>query len=47
MSQSSNYELMSIGDKAVSRILDGEDYKAVLADMDKENKKFVEAHIWD
>ena len=44
---SNNYEISAIGKRARKRILDGEDYKIVMADMEKENKEFVNRHIWD
>ena len=42
-----NFELAEIGRKALERIMDGEDYEKVMADMEKDKKLFVEKHIWD
>lgn len=47
MSKKSNYELRSIGEKALERIINGENYETVLADMAAEEKTFTVKHIWD
>ena len=44
---SANYEISAIGRKAVERIINGEDYSAVLADMESEMDKFTLSHAWD
>lgn len=46
-SRRANYELATIGKKALERIINGEDYKKVLSDMEKERAAFAESHIWD
>lgn len=43
----SNYELSAIGSEALERIINGEDYNVVLADMKKKQNDFVEKHIWN
>ena len=37
----------SSGTKALERILNGEDYTAVIQDMENEVKRETEAHLWD
>ena len=46
-SRRQNYELATIGKNALERIINGEDYKKVLAEMEKERAAFTESHIWD
>lgn len=43
----SNDELSEIGFRALERIIEGENYKMVLADMEREEKEFVQKHVWD
>lgn len=47
MANKANYELALIGRKALERIIDGENHEVVISDMDKEEKDFVEKHMWD
>lgn len=46
-SRRQNHELATIGKNALERIINGEDYKKVLAEMEKERAAFTESHIWD
>lgn len=46
-SRRQNYELATIGKNALERIINGDDYKKVLAEMEKERAAFTESHIWD
>lgn len=46
--QSSNYRLSGIGRKALERFEDApENWKQIVADMDKEIKAFIDEHAWD
>lgn len=43
----SNFERSSIGENALNRIIEGENYKEVMNDMEQEINKVVDSHIWD
>jgi hypothetical protein len=45
--ESSDVEKYSAGKKAMKRIADGEDYKIVIAEMDKEWSGYCRDHAWD
>lgn len=42
-----NYAKSAAGKKAKERIINGEDYKQAIADMEAEWKEHCEKHIWD
>lgn len=42
-----NYTKASAGKKALERIIDGEDYNTVLADMDAEWRRHCQKRMWD
>lgn len=44
---SENYAQASAGRKARERIINGEDYEQVLADMEKEWSDYCNEHVWD
>ena len=46
-SRAANYHKASAGRKAVERILDGEDWKKAISDMEAEWKEAVSEHMWD
>ena len=46
-SRASNVAKSSAGRKARERIIDGEDYKTVIADMEEEWSKYCDEHVWD
>lgn len=46
-SSASNVSKSSAGRKARERIIDGEDYKQVIADMEKEWTDYCDEHVWD
>lgn len=46
-SMKSNYELSAIGKRALEAIINGEDYKEVMATMEVEHKAFTDRHMWD
>lgn len=46
-SYASSLDKACAGKKALERIIEGEDYKAVLEDMEKEWTEAVESHMWD
>ena len=47
-SESENYELSSIGKKALNRFEDTpENWKEIIADMDQDIKEFTDRHFWD
>ena len=43
----SNYRKSAIGKNALEKIINGEDYNAVIENMEKEWKEYCEEHIWD
>lgn len=43
----SNYELSSIGKKALEAIINGEDHEVVMERMNREQKEFTDRHFWD
>lgn len=46
--EKSNYELSNIGKKALNKIIDcPENYIAIIEEMEREIKAFVERHMWD
>lgn len=46
-SESYNLDKSGAGQTALERIIDGDDYKAAIADMDQAFSRAVEEHIWD
>ena len=46
-SRASNVAKCSAGRKARERIIDGEDYTQVIADMEKEWTDYCDEHVWD
>ena len=44
---SANYAKSGAGKKARERIINGEDYEQVLADMEKEWSEYCNEHVWD
>lgn len=46
-SSASNVAKSSAGRKARERIIDGEDYTQVIADMEKEWTDYCDEHVWD
>ena len=46
-SNGANYARRSAGDKAVKRIVNGEDYTTVIADMESEWSASCAEHVWD
>nr|DAH83808.1 MAG TPA: hypothetical protein [Caudoviricetes sp.] len=46
-SRASNYHKAAAGQKAVERILDGEDWEKAISDMEAEWKDAVSEHMWD
>lgn len=46
-SRAANYHKASAGRKAVERILDGEDWKKAISDMEAEWDAAVSEHMWD
>lgn len=46
-SRASNVAKCSAGRKARERIIDGEDYKTVIAEMEEEWTKYCDEHVWD
>lgn len=46
-SRASNVAKSSAGRKARERIIDGEDYKTVIAEMEEEWTKYCDEHVWD
>ena len=45
--ESTNYAKSGAGEKALEKIINGEDYKQVIADMETEWKAYCGKHIWD
>ena len=46
-SRASNVAKSAAGRKARERIIDGEDYKTVIAEMEEEWTKYCDEHVWD
>nr|DAH25601.1 MAG TPA: hypothetical protein [Caudoviricetes sp.] len=46
-SRATNYHKAAAGQKAVERILDGEDWEKAISDMEAEWKEAVSEHMWD
>ena len=46
-SLASHYAKSGAGDRAKEKIINGEDYKSVIADMEKEWSDHTKAHMWD
>lgn len=47
LSIKTNYELSQIGADALEKIIDGDDYRDVISEMEQRCKEFTERHIWD